>query len=295
MRRRIWIFALLILLIVLIGKPGTRVKIATQTIRTNLPFIGKNIPQTTPPLIKKGVALIHVSPVSDIDTLNATWCYNWSPNPDCGVHEAVPMIWGRNVEDAVGGNSQFILGFNEPDMENQSNLSPDEAAILWRRIEERFPFPRQLVSPAVTGYGLKWLQDWYAAYRLRYGAPPRVNVLAYHYYGFYVFDFNRVLGEFKSLSIQWGVPIWITEFAVFGNVVNGQTCAGHGIEEGLANLRGVMESIKNEPRVQRYAYYAPRIDINDPAQIIPPPQCNAPLLDLSSGLRNAWGDIYMGY
>ena len=297
MNRKIWIFVLLVALIVLFYKPDTQIKIATQPSRANLPLVGKNISQYQPPLVRKGVALISVSPVSDIDTLNATWCYNWSPSPYCGNHEAVPMIWGRNVEDAIGGDSQFVLGFNEPDGTGigQSNISASEGADLWHRLEERFPYPYQLVSPAVTPYGRKWLEDWHSIYLSRYGQPPRIHALAFHYYGFFAFDFNRVLGEMKTLAQQWRVNIWITEFAIISNEINGQDCWGHGSAEGLANFQAVMTSINNETLIERYAYYAPRINVYDPQQGIQPPQCNAPLLGFNTGQRNAWGNIYAGY
>ena len=84
--------------------------------------------------------------------------------------------WDRPVPQ-VGGNSPYILGFNEPDLSSQANLTPQRAAVLWRRIEQAYPH-RLLVSPAVSCGDLYWLVRFRSAYRELYGTWPRFDVLA---------------------------------------------------------------------------------------------------------------------
>src|SRR6185437_12976196 len=65
----------------------------------------------------------------------ASWYYTWSATP--GVAEPagvqfVPMVWGSaNVTAStlsqVKHEGPVLLGFNEPDMSSQSNLTPAQA------------------------------------------------------------------------------------------------------------------------------------------------------------------------
>ena len=54
--------------------------------------------------------------------------------------EFVPMQWGKwGIEDLakiINTNAKHLLGMNEPGHEQQSNLSPAEAAALWPMMEQ---------------------------------------------------------------------------------------------------------------------------------------------------------------
>jgi RNA polymerase sigma factor (sigma-70 family) len=72
----------------------------------------------------------------------ASWYYTWSPTPGVagppGV-QFVPMIWGSaNVTAStlsqVKQEGPVLLGFNEPDMSSQSNLTPAQALSLWPQL-----------------------------------------------------------------------------------------------------------------------------------------------------------------
>ena len=67
--------------------------------------------------------------------------YTWSPWPVKTGLEFVPMLWGTDqLSDWDSSINQTIqnlhvthaLGFNEPEISGQSNISPSDAATLWK-------------------------------------------------------------------------------------------------------------------------------------------------------------------
>ena len=82
-----------------------------------------------------------------ISQLKANWYYSWGrelrEERPKNV-EFVPMFWGKwfkddDIEYLLNLKNQnqikFVLGFNEPDSLNQSNMSVDEAIALWPKLE----------------------------------------------------------------------------------------------------------------------------------------------------------------
>ena len=59
--------------------------------------------------------------------------------------------WNNNAWAAINAGATHILGFNEPDLSTQSNLSPSAAAAAWKYWIQPFAGAGvKLVSPAVT-------------------------------------------------------------------------------------------------------------------------------------------------
>merc|ERR1712156_342801 len=103
---------------------------------------------------------------------NISWYYNWGSEyhgQSCSNPPAplgyIPMVWGYwgSVPTNIPTTHPLILGFNEPDHENQANMSPGRALEGWLLLQEAYP-DRQLVSP---GTSLKpdgemvWIDDLY--------------------------------------------------------------------------------------------------------------------------------------
>merc|ERR1711971_894438 len=89
---------------------------------------------------------------------NISWYYNWGseyhgqscsdPSPQPGY---IPMVWGYwgSVPTDIPASHPLVLGFNEPDHENQANMSPERALEGWLLLQEAYP-DRQLVSPGTS-------------------------------------------------------------------------------------------------------------------------------------------------
>ncbi|KAF2858670.1 glycoside hydrolase family 128 protein [Piedraia hortae CBS 480.64] len=149
-----------------------------------------------------------------------SWLYNWSPTPNSNMNglEFALMQWGTNgidklYEKVEAYHAKVVLGFNEPERPDQSNMSPESAAREWIRVFE--PLRKSGVkcgSPAISAApeGLVWLKDFLG--RIRDGGSD-VDFYCFHWYGaelgqFYDYiwsTYYQLPGEKK--------PLWITEFA----------------------------------------------------------------------------------
>lgn len=151
--------------------------------------------------------------------LHARWAYDWSWEPPARTPrlEWVPMVWGTGsvtrqsisalTADRRSARASALLGFNEPDSGSQANMSPQQAASLWPRLEStglRLGSP----APAVPSDG--WLDRFMALARAR---KLRVDFIALHFYQ----DFtdphavDELRGELIALHRHYRKPIWITE------------------------------------------------------------------------------------
>ena len=103
------------------------------------------------------------------NAINCDWAYNWANRPRAETalvnYEYVPMIWSggpngvinqvntiKNQEAAVGVPLDYVLGFNEPELSTQANMTVATAIATWEVIQEGFEGTgARLVSPAVSG------------------------------------------------------------------------------------------------------------------------------------------------
>jgi hypothetical protein len=217
---------------------------------------------------KRGVAygFDPAGAVSDLRALSpsVSWFYNWSsrpPAPLLGEYERlggefVPMLWNAsfNVDDVVNripAGAKYLLGFNEPNFHSQANLTPEQAAAAWPRVEE---VARRrgltLVSPAVNYCGggcnatdpVDWLDRFFAAC-----TGCRVDHVAVHWYACYGSALSWYIGRFK----KYGRPIWLTEFSCGDEGVQPVSRQQSYMKDALAYLEG-------DPDVFRYSWFSGR-------------------------------------
>jgi hypothetical protein len=163
------------------------------------------------------------TPLSDINILKAfktakvSWYYTWSPwsIPGSGAlgYEFIPMLWGdKQIGDFQNlvkkGYATKVFGMNEPNEPGQSNLSPQDAAGLWRQYID--PLKNEgytLISPACTNgpSGITWMQNFFNAC-----GGCTVNAVATH---IYTLDPNVFTSYLEQVYNTFKMPIWVTEFA----------------------------------------------------------------------------------
>lgn len=165
-----------------------------------------------------------------------------------GTKQSTIELWTKNADKAIASGSTHFLGFNEPDLDSQANLSPTEAADAWLKHLEPYARKVKLGSPAVTngqkaGKGLNWLSEFLDACH-----DCTVDFIAIHWYGH---AGDEGLQKFKdhiakARETAKGRPVWITEFQPRGD----QTEQANFLRKILPWLDD-----KGESGVDRYAYW----------------------------------------
>ncbi|MFF2848463.1 glycosyl hydrolase [Streptomyces sp. NPDC058001] len=221
-------------------------------------------PGGNPPAAKgnRGISLNPVDGAAQaLADSGASWYYNWTsttgnvtrPN---GV-DYVPMIWGPgSVTDEELGRAKnegkTLLGFNEPDMPSQSNMTPEQALDLWPRLQST---GLRMGAPAVaTGADLEggWLD------RFMKGAAERglrVDFIPLHWYGS---DFgpeavNHLRGYLQAVHDRYQKPIWLTEY---GLIDFSQGTPRYPNEQEQADfVKGSTQMLNGLDFVERYAWF----------------------------------------
>jgi hypothetical protein len=124
----------------------------------------------------------------DVETFdNLNWYYNWGTefHPECGTQpkpgNVVPMIGGYrdHIDEIKADPYDTILGFNEPNHKDQSNLSPERAAFAWVELQEKYP-NKILVSPCASAPNTtQWFDEFFDMCK---ELGCRIDYLATHSY-----------------------------------------------------------------------------------------------------------------
>lgn len=229
----------------------------------------------------KGVAINH--DCGDVSLLGATWFYNWGMGTDCSPTNGaqyVPMVWGAgavdNVNQAVEDGHSTLLGFNEPDMPGQANMSVSAALALWPQLEAtglRLGSPATASSPE----GEAWIADFIEQAE---GQGRRVDFVAVHWYGWGSGGCDDIDAHFTGYMeriLSHGYPVWLTEWGCYDE-------SASDVEDFYDEAVAWMSA---RPEIERYAWFLTRGVPEDPAW-------NAQRLVDSGGNLTALGQAYQG-
>jgi RNA polymerase sigma factor (sigma-70 family) len=170
---------------------------------------------------KKGVGTWYFDGVTQaLGDVRAGWYYNWDSarGKITSGAEFVPMIWGEKSMaqanlDRAKSQGTTLLGFNEPDMAAQANMTVEQALDLWPKLEAT---GLRLGSPAVAFNGDKpggWLDRFMTGAAAR---NLRVDFVTVHWYGG---DFSSAaVGQLKryidAVHARYKKPVWLTEYSL---------------------------------------------------------------------------------
>jgi hypothetical protein len=190
----------------------------------------------------------------------ASWYYTWSATPGVssppGV-QFVPMIWGAadvtpSTLSQVTQEGNYLLGFNEPDLTSQSNMTPAQALSLWPQL---MATGMQLGSPAVADDGATpggWLDQFMSGAA---ASGYRVNFITLHWYGS-DFDTGPAVSQLQSyleaVYARYHLPIWLTEFALANF---GGSPATTTPQQQAAFVTAATAMLQGLSYVQRYAWF----------------------------------------
>jgi putative glycosyl hydrolase len=199
----------------------------------------------------------------------ASWYFDWAAGPGkfpapSGV-EFVPMIWGdgsvtKSNLDKAKASGRVLLGFNEPDLAGQANMTVERALALWPLLQAT---GLRLGSPA-PAWGAADPGRWFD--RFMQGVADkgyRVDFIALHWYGS---DFSAAAtGQLKSylqaVYNRYHKPIWLTEYALI-NFSGGTKYPTQAQQAAFATKS--VQMLEGLPFVERYAWFAlPAADGSD--------------------------------
>ena len=204
---------------------------------------------------------------SDFDQLGpaVSWSYNWANAPAASQEKKhqqygiqfVPMCWNNNYSaDNIAAyykshtdKQNYLLGYNEPNLTDQANMTPTQAAEHWSDLVTLAKSNNaRLISPAVNwgtlpGYsnGVQWLQEFFTLVN-----PNDIYGIAVH---IYMNSAKSTLSDLQRYKV-FGKPLWLTEF-----------CAWDGCSSSSAQCQFMAQcinSLEQDKDVERYAWFIPR-------------------------------------
>ena len=219
---------------------------------------------------KRGVAF-SFSKIDDILLLgpSISWCYNWGVSPweeapeyfDALGVEYLPMCWTRSYDKnkimeyvAAHPSTQYLLGFNEPNLTDQANMTPSVAAQYWPEVVQLAKdLNLKLVSPAMnygtlSGYHdpVKWMDEFLAQPNV---SLDDIDVIALHCY----MTSPEAVINFVKMFEKYGKPIWMTEFCAWWDD------SGQGsVLQQITYMCSILNYFEQSDLVERYAWFIPR-------------------------------------
>lgn len=213
---------------------------------------------------KRGVSFNYQF-VEDVEALapGTSWSYNWRPSRSEVFDEVTakyqvdfcPMAWNSINEEVLREyigrhpDCEYLLGFNEPNLVDQANMTPEEAAERWPAVKQvADDLNLKMVSPAMNygtleGYHdpILWLDEFFELIPL-----SDVEVIAIHCY----MPSATALKYFVEMFKKYGKPIWLTEFCAWDGAITPQS--------QLQHMSDVFNYLESCDIVERYAWFIPR-------------------------------------
>lgn len=198
---------------------------------------------------------------------SCSWAYNWGNTQnaqaalwfDSNDMDFCPMAWNNTYNaDAIRQyvqahpKTKYLLGFNEPNLKDQCNMTPAEAAAHWGEVVALAnELHVKLVSPAMNygtldGYSdpVKWLDEFFAQPGV---SMADIDAIAVHCY----MSSPSAVRNYIEMFRKYGKPVWLTEFCAWDPVPG-------SVESQMDYMCTVLNYLEQEPLVERYAWFMPR-------------------------------------
>ncbi|GAA6058881.1 hypothetical protein JCM10212_002825 [Sporobolomyces blumeae] len=219
--------------------------------------------------------------------LDLCWAYNWANAPGGTLSSGVmfvPMLWGEKMlegwataaDAAINDGATHILGFNEPDLNTQADMSPLEAASLWSSaIEPLATRDVKLISPAVTNgvatpegapMGVPWLKQFIKACD-----KCTIDAVALHWYDS-AGNIEYFQTYLEDAHTALSKPIWLTEYMGTGTD-----------DERVSMIVTTVDWLEKQDWIEAYAAFGDFCD-NDVANFV---DCDGNLNTLGQAYSNA--------
>jgi len=206
-----------------------------------------------------------------IESGRISWVGNWEMWKPKGIPENVtyvPQCRTANEANQIrayldgykdDNQAQDWMGFNEPDIESQANLSVEDAVKLWKEhvLPTKAAHPGvRIGSPGISNApeGINWLKRFFI--ELGGTGQSGVDHVVIHYYSPDVEHFKVYVQQVHN---QFKLPVWVTEFGCTrwdpGNPPSE--------EEVLWFMREALNFLDSAPYVERYAWFGSMRDVGE--------------------------------
>ncbi|OSS48992.1 hypothetical protein B5807_05457 [Epicoccum nigrum] len=190
------------------------------------------------------------------------FAYNWAQTESKDVGAPfVPMMhkpqdstaeaWLANVDTAVKAGTTAVMGFNEPDIAAQANMTPEAACAAWKEYMNPIASAHPdvtILGPSVSNsgsenQGLQWLDTFHKV------CPDAVvHASNIHFYDIYEeATIDRFKAHVEKAAANYGKPVWVTEFGLN---------PGSATEDQAAQfLKEAMSFCDESSLVEGYSYF----------------------------------------
>lgn len=198
-----------------------------------------------------------------LKSCGANWFYSWGSTPPeripAGV-EFVPMVWGGKRGDPFTklgeqlrrAGCQQLLGLNEPDQKDQSNVTVEAALALWPKLMDT---GLRLGSPGCVHPD----RDWMKAFMKGVDEQRlRVDFVTVHSYGGLSAD--ALMKRLEEVHKLFNRPLWITEFAVGDWQAKTRAENRYQPEQIVKFMEQLLPRLDRCEFVERYAWFPAKPD-----------------------------------
>jgi hypothetical protein len=217
--------------------------------------------------VKRGVSYSFQIPEDDANLMGkgVSWFYNWGANITPTVNTAVtankidffPMAWNGNFNaNAIRSfklshpECEYILAYNEPNLTDQANMTPKQAADIWPALKAiATELNMKIVSPAMnygtlSGYGdpIVWLDEFFTLI-----PASDVDVIAIHCYMANASALAWYVNRFR----KYNKPVWLTEFCAWEKSIT-------NANDQLKFMCDAVNYLEADSIIARYAWFIPR-------------------------------------
>lgn len=202
---------------------------------------------------KKGWCGTGSGGTTDGNKVNATWFYSWSADQNSSSNlEYVPIRqnagWPGWTEIYGKSYVTHLLGYNEPDHVEQSNVTVAQAIQQW---PDMLKSGLRLGSPACTNFS--WLYQFMDSCKAR---NYRVDYVAVHAYWGGKTPQNWY-NDLKYIHERTGRPLWITEWNNGANWTNESWPTDWASQQNkqLNDLKAILTVLDTAHFIERYSIY----------------------------------------
>lgn len=251
------------------GKQQGTQSVEGALLEDNPALRGTRVVAEMPRSTKRGVSF-SINNLTDALLLSEciAWHYNWGNTPantgDVATFLAgegidyCPMCWSGNYNaDRIRNyvkdhpETQYLLGFNEPNLTDQANMTPAVAAEKWPAVVALAKeLNLKLGAPAMNygtlpGYSdpIRWLDEFF---RQPGCSLDDIDFIPIHCYMMNPSAVKSYVERFR----KYGKPVWMTEFCAWESI--------SGVEQQKTYMSAVINYFEKEPLVERYAWFMPR-------------------------------------